>query len=408
MANKGYSQYGGNPYAASGSYNDGYGEDMSQQPTGASSNYGTGASPYQTESTYTPQPSAGYGTSQGYGQSQPAQSSGAGGYGQSNPYGSSAPAPSQDYGSNTGRTQATPSQMEQGQSTTTGGTAYGAPPANAPLLSNQDFLSRVEGVRTSIRTLTSHVAEIGSLHQASLSNTSAAPSSQLEHLVSQTSVLNTQIKDQIKFLERDALKDAQQNGGKKNTTKESQVKTLKSNFEGQLKDYNQEESVYRQRYRDQIARQYRIVNPEATDSEVHEATQADWNNEGVFQTALKSNRTGAASSVLGAVRARHNDIQTIERTITELNQLFLDLAEQVVLQEEPIRQTEQKTTAVVDDQKNANQQLDKGIRHARNVKKMKWWCLGIAVLIVVILALVLGLYFGLKKNNDNNGNGNGS
>ena len=166
------------------------------------------------------------------------------------------------------------------------------------------------------------------------------------------------------------------------------------------------------------------MNPEATDSEVQEATQADWNNEGVFQTAvgifpfpstrprtnpchqLKTNRTGAASSVLGAVRARHNDIQKIEHTIIELNQLMMDLAQQVVLQEEPLKTIEDGTGKTLGHQEQANVQLDKGIRHARNVKKMKWWCLGIAVLIVIILGLVLGLYFGLHKNNNNNNNNN--
>ena len=95
MANKGYSQYGGNPYAASGNY-DGYGAPISQEPSGTSSNYAAGTTAYQTESAYSAQPSGGYGTSQGYGTA-PAQSSTAGGYGQSNPYGTSAPA--QTYGS---------------------------------------------------------------------------------------------------------------------------------------------------------------------------------------------------------------------------------------------------------------------------------------------------------------------
>jgi len=98
------------------------------------------------------------------------------------------------------------------------------------------------------------------------------------------------------------------------------------------------------------------------------------------------------------VRARHNDIQKIERTLLELNQLMEDLATAIVLQEEPIQQVEQQTENVKKDTEAGNVQLDKGIRSARNARRLKWWCLGICVAIAVILGLVLGLYFGLPSS----------
>lgn len=118
-------------------------------------------------------------------------------------------------------------------------------------------------------------------------------------------------------------------------------------------------------------------------------------------TQLKSNRTGAATSVLGSVRARHNDIQQIERTLLELNQLFQQLAEQVIIQEPMVANVDDTTTKVLDDNTKGNTELDKGIKSARNTRKLKWWCFGIIVAIIVILALVLGLYFGLMNANRN-------
>lgn len=149
-------------------------------------------------------------------------------------------------------------------------------------MSNQDFLTRVEGVKSEIRQLTANIAEIGTIHQRALGSPDTSASAQLENIVAQTQILNTRIKDQIKLLETDAAKS------NRNQTKDSQIRTLKSNFKSQLEDYQREEQNYRQRYRDQIARQYRIVNPEATDIEVREAADADWGNEGVFQTAVSN------------------------------------------------------------------------------------------------------------------------
>lgn len=152
--------------------------------------------------------------------------------------------------------------------------------AGPSVLSNQDFLSRVEAVKADIRTLTTHVGQIASTHQRTLSSPESGSSAQLEGIISQTQVLNTSIKDQIKFLETDAARS------KDNQVKNTQISQLKSSFSKQLQEYRQEEANYEKRYREQIARQYRIVNPEASDSEVQEAANADWGNEGVFQTAV--------------------------------------------------------------------------------------------------------------------------
>jgi syntaxin 1B/2/3 len=164
-------------------------------------------------------------------------------------------------------------------------TQYAPAAAGHATLSQQDFLSRVEAVKADIRTLTTHVGQIASLHQRALSSPDATSSGQLESIITQTQVLNTSIKDQIKYLETDAARSINTSN---HTIKTTQVGQLKSSFTKQLQEYRQEEATYERRYREQIARQYRIVNPDATDAEVEEATQADWGNEGVFQQAVSS------------------------------------------------------------------------------------------------------------------------
>ena len=86
----------------------------------------------------------------------------------------------------------------------------------------------------------------------------------------------------------------------------------------------------------------------------------------------------------------------------ELAQLFQQLNEEVVAQEEPVMQNEIKTDVVQKDTTAANQQLDQGIKSARRARKLKWWTLGVVVLIIAILAAVLGGYFGTRANNNNN------
>jgi len=335
----GYQQYGGNPYGGG--------------------NEGASSNPY-------------------------GQSTEATGYGASNPYGGS-----QGHSQPPPLTQEASNYSQASQYDTPGATPFPTQPSQP--LSQPDFLARVEGAKTRIGQLTANISSIASIHQRLLSSPDSSSTAQLESLTSQTQLQNTGIKDEIKYLERDAAKTPN------SSLKKSQVQSLKTSFQAQLKSYQDEEREYSTRYRDAIARQYRIVNPEATEREVNEAANADWGNEGVFQTALKSNRSGQASSVLGAVRARHNDIQKIERTLGDLALLFQQLNEAVIYQEPAVAAIEDQTFHVNEDTTNANVQLDKGIASARRARKLKWWTLLTVVLIIAIIALVLGLYFGLKK-----------
>lgn len=158
----------------------------------------------------------------------------------------------------------------------------GVPVVHSTPLTQEAFLERVDYAKREIRTLTSNIQEIASLHQRELSSPDSRSSAQLENLVTQTQLKNTQIRDQIKYLELDAVKT--QDSTK--SMKARQAKQLKTDFEKTLEEYRSEELGYRQRYREQIARQYRIVNPEATDQEAEEAAELDWGSEGVFQTAV--------------------------------------------------------------------------------------------------------------------------
>jgi syntaxin 1B/2/3 len=244
---------------------------------------GYGQNPYGSSNEQSniggqPYGSGGYGQQQSYGGGGYGQQSG--GYGQqqqqpqqqSAPYGSNDRYEGQGYGN---------APQQQQPSYGAGGYSDGAPaPQRSGIMSQNEFLRRVEGVRSDIDHLTEQIGSIAAWHQRALTSPDSGTSSSLEALVQSTQVLNTKIKDQIRALEEDSVKS----GG--NATKNSQVNNLKNSFKSKLEEFRKEENTYKKRYQESIARQYLIVNPGASESEVNEAVQADWGNEGVFQTAV--------------------------------------------------------------------------------------------------------------------------
>ncbi|KAF9630450.1 hypothetical protein BFW01_g1012 [Lasiodiplodia theobromae] len=328
--------------------------------------------------------------SDGYGDSNPYGTTSAG-YGASNPYGGQAAPPLEHHESSNYSQDPNYAEMAN----------LNAPPQAAPrVLALDEFLARVDGCKGRIRQLTSQIGEIATVHQRLLSDTAESGAHhQLEHLSTQTSLLNAQIKDEIKFLETDAVRT----GG--NSTKDSQVRNLKNSFKAELDSYQQLEKKFRDGYQEQIKRQFLIVKPDASDEEIQQVVNDADGQQQIFADALRTSRSQHANSVLGSVRARHNDIQRIEKTMSELAELFIQLNEQVVLQEPQVEQTEQRTEEVLKDGQAAHVELDKGIEHIKRRNRLRRWTLFVFIIIICIIALVLGLYFGLgKKDNNNNNN----
>jgi syntaxin 1B/2/3 len=152
---------------------------------------------------------------------------------------------------------------------------------HATVLANPVFLARIESVRKDIEDLSIYITQISTLHQRAVTSTDSSTSAAIENTVAQTQVLNTTIRDQIRYLEIDAARS----GG--NVVKNSQIRNIKNQFKNRIDQFQQEEVTYRARYQEQIARQYLVIHPDANEAEIREAAEADWGDEGIFQAAVR-------------------------------------------------------------------------------------------------------------------------
>jgi len=89
------------------------------------------------------------------------------------------------------------------------------------------------------------------------------------------------------------------------------------------------------------------------------------------------------------VRARHNELQRIEQTLTELASIFQDLAVLVEQQDVAVVAAEQNAENTTKHLEEGNQHVKKGIISAQNARKYKWWCLLVALLIIIIIVVVV-------------------
>ncbi|KAL8338280.1 hypothetical protein RB598_006916 [Gaeumannomyces tritici] len=214
---------------------------------------------------------------------------------------------------------------------------------------------------------------------------------QLDQLSSETMAMYRTLTDRVRKVKSRPEATSARNA--------AQVNRVDRRLKQAINGYQQIESGFRQKSRDQLERQYRYVRPDADEREVRDAVEDAANGGGqIFQQALmQSDRRGQARAVLSNVQDRHEQLKKIEQQMIELAQLFQDMDTLIVQQEVQVAQIEQKGEEVVENLDKGNEEIHVAVETAKKTRKKKWICLGIVVAIVVIIAIGVGAWIAINK-----------
>jgi len=259
------------------------------------------------------------------------------------------------------------------------------------------FYNEIGAIRDAIRKqLNPSIDRIADLHSRTLNSTDEAANQRdlanLDALVAETSKLTNDLKRRIQALEGQGGPEGQ------GVIKRQQAAALKSEFRESIEKYQRVEQQYRQRYRERMERQFRIVKPDATPEEV-QAVLEDGQGGQVFAQALRNTtRYGESRAAYREVQERHEEVLRIEKTLNELSQLFIDMSTLVEQHDEALNVINANAVQTNADTEKAVAQVDKAVVSARRARRMRWICLAIVLVILAIVAIILGVELGGKKS----------
>ncbi|KAH3903506.1 probable Protein SSO2 [Saccharomycodes ludwigii] len=257
------------------------------------------------------------------------------------------------------------------------------------------FMNNINSVNTELDRYQGIVNQIDVLQKKLLTEVSEEQELTLRHqlddLSAQASDLQYTLKQQIKECQRQALHDS---------SMQAQAENSRQKFLKLIQDYRIIEANYKEQNKEQAIRQYKIVQPEATDDEV-EAAISDAGGQQVFsQALLNANRRGEAKTALAEVQARHQELLKLEKTMAELTQLFNDMEELVIEQQENVDVIEKNVS-------NAQQDVEQGVGHtekavvsARRARKNKirCWIIVFIIFAVIVVVVVVPSVVETRKN----------
>ncbi|BGP38539.1 hypothetical protein JCM10449v2_002474 [Rhodotorula kratochvilovae] len=346
----------------------------------------------------------GYGNNPAYGQQQ-GQYGGGGFNGQQQQYGNSGySAPQQQYAPPPQQQYSAPQQSYPPQdyappvgNAGRGGDAYSMQPLNgggAGSFIGPDlgpFFAEVESIQDEIKQLQYNINNVSELHSRRLASTDdqtqSATAAQLTQLTNQTTGLTNSIRNGITKL-NDANKKSPQ-GDPNFPTRKLQIGNLQNGFKRALEEYNLVEKRSREKYRDRMARQIKIVKPDATDAEIKAAWEDSQGGAQIFSQALMTSRQSGARAAFAEVQSRNQDLRKIEETITQLAQMMQDMATLVLEQDESVRMIETQAVQVNTDVEQGLDQTKKAVKSARAARRKRWICFIILLIIIIVVVVVV-------------------
>ncbi|KNZ44558.1 hypothetical protein VP01_903g5 [Puccinia sorghi] len=258
-------------------------------------------------------------------------------------------------------------------------------------LDMSSFMDEVSSLNDGIRTVNENVDRVKEFHNRLLSELDdhqhQAISSQLAALTSETSRLTRNLKNRIHSLQSSISHNQGVNNGDANV-RATQVGALKKRFMDSIMKYQSVEQESRQKYKARMERQYRIVKPDATPEEIRQAVDSDDGGQIFSQALMTSNRYGDARAAFNEVKERHEDVKRIEKTLTELMEMFNDLATMVEEQDQLIQNVEANANEIQRDVEQAGQHITKARDSAASARRKRWICFLIIAAAVIAIVIV--------------------
>lgn len=257
------------------------------------------------------------------------------------------------------------------------------------------FYAEITSIQNAIKQYDSNVSRISDLQTQSLTaldeNLSRQIQAQIDDLAVETRTLGSSLRAKI---QKSATWPAK---GRDAQIRKNQTGVLKSKFMEALQRYQKVEQQHRERQRERVMRQFKIVKQDATPEEIAAVVDntGPGSNQIFAQAVSSSTRFSEARTAQRDVQERHEDLKRIERTLTELMQLFNDMATLVVEQEETITAIDTQAIQVEKDTREGHRNLVQAVVHAANARRARWICFCIFLVIFAVVAIALGVHFGI-------------
>ncbi|KAF5927127.1 hypothetical protein HPG69_010629 [Diceros bicornis minor] len=229
---------------------------------------------------------------------------------------------------------------------------------------------RVEEIRNSIAKIAQYVEDVKKNHSIILSapNPEGKIKEELEDLNKEIKKTANKIRAKLKSIEQSF--DQDESGNRTSVDlriRRTQHSVLSRKFVEVMTEYNEAQTLFRERSKGRIQRQLEITGKTTTDDELEEMLESG--NPSIFTSDIISD-SQITRQALNEIESRHKDIMKLETSIRELHEMFMDMAMFVETQGEMINNIEKNVTNASDYVEHAKEETKKAMKYHSKARRV--------------------------------------
>ncbi|XP_074557409.1 syntaxin-121-like [Curcuma longa] len=176
-------------------------------------------------------------------------------------------------------------------------------------------------------------------------------------------------------------------GSSTDRTRTSVVAGLRKKLRDSMESFADLRSRIAAEYRETVGRRYYTVTGEAADEATVEALVATGEGERFLQRAIEEQGRGRVVEVVAEIRERHGAVAELERSLLELQQVFMDMAVLVEAQGQQLDDIESNVGRAESFVRRGTEQLGTARAYQKNSRK----CTFFAIILILIIILIIVL-----------------
>jgi len=260
------------------------------------------------------------------------------------------------------------------------------------------FFREVDNIKADIEAVSQGAKTIDKINEEAMRATTTAEenklSKRLKPLIDSTNnrarrtkTLLSLLKEESEKLEKEEKLNASDLRVRKNMTS-----TLTRKFVDEMKVYQQAQQQYKTDIKLKVKRQVQVVKPDCTDEDVERVMKTEGGKDALYkEKILAGGVNDQIKTTYAKVAGKYQDVLTLEQSVAELHQMFLDFALLTEQQGELLDQIEFQVTQANDYVEEGNVDLVEAIVYQKAIRKKQCMIIGIVVVAVVVLLFATGI-----------------
>ncbi|KAF7458388.1 syntaxin protein [Cryptosporidium felis] len=263
------------------------------------------------------------------------------------------------------------------------------------------YYSEIRSIGISLGYINKMINDIRINKQRALLTTSSSKDQELSEnlagILDETHKKTLELKNNIEYL-RNTNEELKKKANKKETSeimiRDNLLQTISRRFRETISEFQSVQTEYKTEIRNKIFRQIKMVYPDATQSTMD--LIADEDGKVATTQLIKMKLSGSHETLGNAIldlQDRYRDIRKLEKSVEELQQLFIELASLINVQGEMLDQIEFSVSTAKDYTERADLELISARKYQKKAQKKMFWivvCIFILIL-VVFLPIIIGV-----------------